>query len=171
MSKLIVSLLIAATGLALGIAAGACGGGGAELTLEEYFQKMQAISAEAVQETDTLDEKFDALEENDFGGLRELVVANTAITGDTFGEMDDIDPPDEVEDAHVEFVDAGENMAGLMKAFSDDLADVESVSELEEAFGRVVGLEAASARIDAACAELAKIAAENGIQVDLDCDY
>jgi hypothetical protein len=171
LSKLIVFSLIAATVLALGAAAGACGGGGEELTLEEYFQKMQAISAEAVQETEALDEKFEALEEDDFGGLRDLFAANTAITADTFGDMDDIDPPGEVEDAHIEFVDAGEDVAELMEGFGDDLADVDSTSELEQAFERVVGLEAASARIDTACAALEKIAAENDISVDLDCDY
>lgn len=170
MSKLIVPLLAVATVLALVTVAAACGGD-EELTLEEYFQKMQAISAEAVQETNTLDEKFDALEENDFSGLQELFVGNAALIADSFGDMGDLDPPVEVEDAHTEFVEAGEHMAGLMKTFSDDLADVDSTSELDEAFGRVVGLEAASARIDTACAVLEMIAVENSIQVDLDCDY
>jgi hypothetical protein len=169
LSRLIVPSLIVTLLLALGTVTGACGGG-EKLTLEEYFQQMQAITAEAVEEADALDEQIDDLEEDDFEGLRGLFVANTAITSEVFDEMDGMDPPAEVQDAHNEFVAAGGQMVELMEAFGDDLADVESTSELEQAFDRLVGLEEATVRIDTACLALEEIAADNGIDVDLDCD-
>ena len=61
-------------------------------------------------------------------------------------------------------------MAGVVKTFSDGLADVDSIFERELAFGRVVGVEAASARMETACVAVEMIAAENSIQIDLGCN-
>ena len=156
--------------LALGALATACGDAGEELTLEQYFQRLEAVTADGNDKFFALVTQFpQALE--DPAQTRDFFAAAGVILRDGVDQLDDIDPPAEVEDPHNEFLDAGEGMADAIEDFADQLADVESAQELQEALEPLdAQLAPVERRLDAACLALEGIAADNGIAVDLDCE-
>ncbi len=168
--RLSALFLIAAALLALIAACG--GGGGEELTLEEYFRRIQALS-------DEVDERFEPLVEalnREFDSEAEQIEANRVFFNADipilidFGDgLDDLDPPVEVEDPHEEAVAGIAELVEFLQDFTDRLADVDSTSELEELLDDPE-LEAASGRFDQACFDLQDIADVNDIDMDLDCE-
>jgi hypothetical protein len=162
-----VKWLVAALVVAVGTIAGACGGDGdgEELTLEEYFQKVQAVVDEHMEQNKAIVEDlrdvselagdietFEEAEEK----ATEALAAMQSADIHAIDEMDDINPPAEIEDAHNEFVDA--KKAVYTKLYEEQGAfELSGESELLE-------------RLSAACLRLEEIAADNGISVDLGCE-
>lgn len=170
-SFLPVGLLV----MALAVLAAACDGGGSgggdELTLEEYFQRMETISNEGRDDLLALQEQFpDASAEPDemlafFEGFIEIF-------GATMTQVADLNPPGEAEDAHKEFRDAGADLVELGPSVSERLAQVASTADLEAFFEELnqnEELNEASRRFDEACNNLQAIADDNGIDADLRC--
>ncbi len=102
--------IFAAALLALGTIAAACGGGD-ELTLEEYFQRFEAIDADVDAKFETLyadfpdegEEEFFSNEE-DLPFFKELFSGFPVIVRDALDQAEDLNPPSEAEDAHDELL-------------------------------------------------------------------
>lgn len=163
-SKLFVPSFIGALLLALGTITAACGGGD-ELTLREYSQQAQAVIDEATERNEALLD----VEEGDFEGLRDFYHAVLQTSRRALDELDGIDPPAEVEDAHNEYLDGIEAYFDLFENVVNQIVDVETEAELEALFGANV-LVAAQERADAACLALQETVADKGIDLNLYCD-
>ena len=168
--RLFALFLIAAALLALVAACG--GGGGEELTLEEYFRRIQALSDEADERfeplVEALNQEFDS-EAEQIEATRDFFNADIPILRDFGDALDDLDPPAEVEDPHEEAVAGMAELVEFLQDFTDQFTDVESTSELEELLD-APELEAASGRFDQACFDLQDIADVNDIDADLECE-
>ncbi len=175
--RLFVSLFVGALLLALSAVAGACGGDGG-LTLEEYFQRIDAIGADAEDEVDRLTEEYvEAAEEvRTEEGLiepfRDFFNQLATLSGDFVSELEGIDPPSEVEDAHNETVAVQTEGLELFEELNERAQRVETASDMEEVGAELEGPVFAylADRSEEACFALEAIADENGIDVDLDCE-
>ncbi len=171
-SGLLAALSIVVVPLALGAVAVGCGGATKELTLEEYFERIEALSDEADERfeplVEALDQEFES-EADQIEATRVFFNADIPILRDFVDALDDLDPPTEVEEPHEEAVAGGVELVEFLQDFIDRFSDVESTSELEELLD-APDLEAASGRFDRACLSLQDIADANGIAVDLDCE-
>ncbi len=154
--------------VALGTIAAACDDDDG-LTLEEYFQQVEALDEELDERVEALDfpEEF-ASEEEDALAFKDFFAAVVPILAELVDAIDDLDPPAEVEDAHNETVDSGREFVADADELTNELADVGSSSELEELFDDPEYV-AASDRFDQACFALQDIADANGIDVELTC--
>ena len=166
--RLFVPLFVAGLLLVFGTIAAACGGNG-ESSLEKYFQRLEATFQD-------IDERFAALESEfpgafeEPGPTRDALSAIVLIIGDSRDALAQIDPPDEAQQAHKEFLDSAAAFQELMEDIAGQLADAETASDLEAVLGPSwPQFEAASARSGAACVALEGIGADNGIEVDLGC--
>ena len=170
--RLFVPLVAAALVLAFGTVAVACGGGNGDgLTLEEYFQRLEALSTDYDQRGNALGEGFAeefSSDEEQFKAAQEFWEDFIALFGEFVNDLDDLNPPSEVEAAHKESVDAGSEALKGFQEFVDQVRGAESLSELEERFGSLE-LETVGDRFDQACVTLQGIADANGIDVSLNC--
>lgn len=142
-----------------------------QLTLEQYFQRFEAVLADLNDQFEVLLAQFpQALE--DPAQAPEFFEASAAHIRAGLDQLDDINPPVEVVELHNDFLDAGGSMAKASEDFADQLADVESVQELQEALEQPLEEQfgAVERRFDAACFALEDVAADNGIAADLDCE-
>ena len=167
-------LLAIAAGVVLafgGLAAG-CDGDGGELTLEEYFQRLDATFQDA-------DERGEAL--GDPGGIvgdpqlsleqkRDAVTAFfnefLAIITDVTGNVEALDPPAEVEDAHSDLLTALRGFQQSAPGAIDKVDTAQSESEFE-ALGEE--FHSGGEGLEPACLALQAIADQNNIAVDLQC--
>jgi DNA repair exonuclease SbcCD ATPase subunit len=179
--RLIVPLLVAALLLVLGTIASACGGDGDGLTLEEYFQRIDVLGSDLEDEIDRLGEEFDEAteaaeeaetEEEMIEPSRDSFNRLAALVGDFVSELESIDPPSEVEDAHNEIVAAQAEGLDLLEDLNERAQRVESASDMEEVWAELEGpvFTAVSDRSEQACFALEAIADANGIDVDLECE-
>ena len=154
--------------LAFGAIAAGCGDDDEELTIEEYFQRLQALDADVSAQLDALEFPEDP---EDLANFQAFFEAAAAVIEDGVERLADIDPPGDVEDAHNEFSDAAAAFQDASEDVAGELEDVESASELEEV---LTASEAEFApveeRFETACLALEAIATDNGIAVDLDCE-
>ena len=148
-------------------------GDDSELTLEEYFQQIDAIGDEADKRFEALsmdlfpEEGFDS-EEEEIQASRDLLDGADAINRDILDALNGIGPPAEAEFAHDEFADAVAELLEVGRSINGQLADVESVSELVKVVDES-GLEAAGDQAVQACFKLQEIADSNDIEAGLDC--
>ena len=176
--RLIVPLLVAALLLVLGTIASACGGDGDGLTLEEYFQRIDVLGSDLEDEIDRLGEEFDEAaeeaetEEEMIEPSRYSFNRLAALSGDFVSELESIDPPSEVEDAHNEIVAVQAEGLELLEGLNERAQRVESASDMEEVWAEFAGPEFTdiSDRNEQACFALEAIADDNGIDVDLECE-
>ena len=146
------------------------GGSEEQLTLEQYFQRFEAVVADLNDLFAALLTQFPQAFE-DPAQAPEFFEASAAHLRGGLDQLDDINPPLEVVELHNDFLDAGRNTAKAIEDFADQLADVESVQELQEALEPLdAQLAPVERRFDSACLALEGIAADNGIAVDLDCE-
>lgn len=154
-----------AAGVAVALTAAACGGGGSDsLTLEEYFDEIEALDKRFNEDSDALDAAFNSDDLDEIKGAFEDGAANVE---EFVNELDSIDPPDEVQEAHDEAVSAGGELVTAFKAMSDDVQNVESVDDLVSL--NTDDAAAASERFTAACFDIQQVATDNEIEVTLSC--
>ncbi len=176
--------LIAALLLAFGVFAVACDGSsdntsGELLTIEEYFQRHEALShevaerggdvqaqfADEAESADSQEERFEPFLEAYQDFVNESL---TIFTGFVDG-IRDLDPPAELADAHKEFVEAGDDNLAAAQNLVDQVEAVESEADFD-ALSEDGNAAEAGIRFNDACLALQDIADENGIDVDLACD-
>ena len=114
-------LLAALAGLA--VLAG-CGGGGDALSKEDYEQELAGAAADLTQASQTLATELSSAMAGD-GGFDQAAEDLRAVRDqldETAGQLDDLDPPEDAVEAHDRLVDA-------LRAYSDDLEDVQGALE------------------------------------------
>ena len=150
----------------------ACGGGdGDELTLDEYFQKFEDIKETYDARGEAVDEEASALGD-DVGAFKDYFGDLQDIFDETLDDVKGLDPPAEARAAHDNFVAALTDAQAKMDDFGDQIADVETLSELMATVGELATpeFEATAENIEEACRDLQEIADENNIDVDLGCE-
>ncbi len=175
--KAFVISILAAVLLALGTIAAACGGGD-ELTLEEYFQRLKAIDADVDAKFEALFEVFaDEGEEDLFSDeenlplLKALFVGFPVIVRDAVDQVEELNPPSETEDAHEEFLATGREWLEVLEDGADRVEAVESILEIEQIEEELEpAAQEAQERFDAACLDLVGVGEANGIVVDVSCE-
>lgn len=174
-SRFVPSILFVALLLALGTIAAACGGGAS--SLEEYFQEVEQLRGDVVRQSDRLQDGFDQAvavadsadsEEATVQAFRDFFAGAAAIFAEFVADIDALEPPDAVADAHREAVEAFEDSQVAISNFSVRLTQVESQAELDGLL-ETFSTEPAFDRFEEACLALQEIADENAIAVDLDC--
>ncbi len=168
------SLLVA--GLLLSTVAAACGGSGGssgELSLEQYFEQVAAIFAGLEQRTvalgQALEQSFDS-EEEEIEVSRDAFITVLPVYRDFGDDLDEMEPPAEVADAHGELVAGLANLADGLEDLIDQFAEVESASEFSALLlDPDSELRSATERFAAACLQLRSVADDNDIDVDLIC--
>jgi hypothetical protein len=164
--------------LSLGLLGAACtsgdGGGnevsGPELTLEEYFDRIDGVVERLNRRSDDLDTGFLNIRPNDPIEEQREVAADyfdqaLPIIEDLVADFDEINAPDEVSSEHDDFRDVLAGAVEDARGSIDDLNDA-STDELAEILGNFVSSLFESA---GACAALNEVATENGITTDLNC--
>lgn len=166
-----IRLLLAATALVgFGAFASGCNDdGGGTLTLEEYFEKVAKLDDEQTRKSDEIDAEIQDLGEDPSPDqVADSFQEQIDLLDGFRADLDDINPPSEVEDAHNEVVRAldaaGEQFGELVTEFRE----AESVEAAFGAFDDSDFSELEKAMV--ACRELEQIAADNNIEVDFDCD-
>ncbi len=174
-ARFLTLALITTLLLALGVAAAACGGGGGgALTIEEYFQQLQALNDATDEHSEELEEAFDAdflaagSEEGVLQAFENFFTGSLPIFEDFIEGMEDLNPPAAVEDAHNQSVEGSVELLAVVQNVLAGLDDVDSTTDLEALFEEE-GFFTAGERLDAVCFDLQEIADENEIDVDLDC--
>ena len=157
----------------LGAVAAACGGGGGggELSLEQYFDRVGSIVAGLEERTATLDQpleqEFDS-EAEQIEALRDAFTSVRPVFQDFVDDLDDLDPPAEVADAHGELVAGFGDLMGDLEDLIDQLSEVESMAEFSELLlGPDSGFASAIGQLAAVCLQLQSIADDNDIEADL----
>lgn len=152
---------------ALAALTAACSGGG-ELTLEDYFARVDELDQRRSDELGRLDEELGELAPNDVeGGLRVLDQQTDA--REEFAEgLDDLDAPDDVSGLHEGAVSAHHRAVEVFREFVENNRDATTVIELLQGFAGV-DFEAISAAVEQ-CEELERAALRENIEIALDCE-
>lgn len=149
-------------------------GGGGELTLEEYFQRLEELDDEPGEEEAALDERMeeDLASVTDEQAALDLVrdgfEAQLASVEDFVDDLDGLDPPAEVADAHNEAVAAQRDFLDLFRDILDQLGDIDSFDAVDALFG-ADDIAAAEERATQSCLAVEQIGVSNGFDVDFDC--
>jgi hypothetical protein len=167
MKRPLLAIILLAGLLSIGMVAGGCIiglGGGDTLSLDEYFTQLD-------KHQDDFDAALAEVPEEDPQTVDEAAEQFAAVTdgfADFANNLEDMNPPDEVADAH----DA--TLAGLqdwVEVLNDATDDVASAETIDDALVLLNDLDSSS--VDAAlegCRDLQQIADDNSIDVDLACD-
>jgi hypothetical protein len=161
--------VLAATALmGFGAFASACNDDGS-LSLDEYFQQVEEIDKTNTERQGELEGQFDELgPDSSVDDAADLFEQQVDLLRDFHGDLDDIEPPDEAEDAHNRAVEAlGEGL----ETFDSFIEQFREADSIEEAFGQFEDSDfAAFDRADEACRDLVQVATDNGVDVTLDCE-
>jgi hypothetical protein len=153
--------------LALVAMGGACtSSGGGALTLEEYFRELDLLDEAFSQASDEVDGKIQ--ETQDVGEAHGYMEEQVTAFEDFLEGLQDLDAPDEVADPHADAIAGIDLFIDELSSAVDAAASATTFDELFAPFESIdsTGIEQAIA----ACVELEQIAADNNIEVDLDCD-
>jgi hypothetical protein len=152
-----------------GAAAAGCNDSGESASLEEYFQELDEIDQRFDDDADAIGARGDELEEDDIDGATDLFQELVDLFERFVDELEDLDAPQAAEDAHDEAV---ENFKQAVDDFNESLDEARDADSVEAFLEAVFGAEESDA-IEAAteaCLDLERIAADNDITVDLDCE-
>jgi hypothetical protein len=162
-------LTLTALTTVLGLAAfgsWACNDDGDELTLQEYFDRIDQIDNDGTVKTDAV---FEGVDENsDAAAVREAFTRFPDVIDEILGELEDVDPPDEVKQAHEALE---EKLRAVSTTARDSLDEINGAQSMDE-LGAVLageGFVAANEAFTAACLDLQQLADDNSIAVVLDC--
>ena len=165
-------LAIATALLALGAVAVGCGGTEA-LSAEEYFNKLEAIANETQEkesaaqpsEEDSASLTPDQVKEQG----SEFLDSSATINEDALKKVEDLDPPDDLQEAHDRLVAAEDDMATRFRDFAAEVRDIPPEG-IEDFFNSQVFVESTFADFDAACSVLQDLANGKNIDVNLNCE-
>ena len=166
--------LIAALLLTVGALAVACGDSKA-LTLEEYFQQLEALTDETNERSDELEEAFaqvDAAslsEAQQLQALADFLAEGVLLIEDFLAEVGKLRPPEAVVAEHNENVEATTLFIAAMSGVPEGIETMGTMDELVPLF-EDEGVSQAADRVVDACLQLQAVADKNEIDVDLNCD-
>jgi len=175
-TRLAIVGLLTALALAAGTFAGCGGDGGgdsSDLTLDEYFAELEERSAEFEERGRQAEDDLDFVNAGTEAEQVELAVEffTLAVTiyEDFVSELDDLNPPAEVQSVHEDAVSNGRTAVERLRLLLDLVGDAETEAELDAALEEVSPADPVFETFSAACVELQGIADERGIDVDLQC--
>lgn len=151
------------------------GGGGAATTaasddLTLYFQDLAAIQEDLNEGVNTVGEQSDAV---DPAQARQALNAVSAAGQDAFSQLQEMDVPAEASDDHAALEDAAEAYLSEVDALADELQNIGAGEEFETWQTDVESADSeysqAKAGLQEACADLAALAEENNVAVEVDC--
>jgi hypothetical protein len=159
-------------GLLVSAASAACGddsSAGSQLTLEEYFERLEAAYTRAYEAEAALEEQLDQGGRDDLEAVRDTVPAFGDIHDSLIADLTGLDPPDAARNGHGDILDAHGAIRTELERLEEDSKDAQSVDELMS-LGDTAEFAAADEAFTAACSALQEIADDNAIDVDLDCE-
>jgi len=160
-------ILVAVSVAGAGWACNDDGGGGSSLTLEEYFQEIDDLDAEFSQRSD---EAFEDVSVEDPGSFRAAMEEFPGIIGDFVAALEAIDPPEEVQDAHNDAIEAGRDVQSEFERILDETADAASIEDFITAGDNDDAYVEANNRFETACLDLVQVAEDNDIETSLNCE-
>ncbi len=171
--------------LALVAVATACSGGdggtstavsqagtaGQPLTLQEYFQRVQALDSRASQRINVIGEGLStqpSADEQKLSAIRDYLTGLTAIDKDLRDGLQRITPPPEAKAAHQAAIEALTGVVTQAQAMSDTAATVTNPADI---IAVLVGPQAKTAtdRLTQACQALNQVAAAHSLAIKLSC--
>jgi hypothetical protein len=165
--RLAVLTLALTTVLAFGFSACSSSSGGRSLTLEEYFQRLEELDAEADSQSSTAEARAGDFDDVDvvIDAFAEFItVIDIFMRG-----LEDLTPPPEAQAAHDAALETG---SAFQEAFQTLVNEGQGVETLDE-LGAILNSEAFDAADQAftdACLDLEQIATDNDITADLNCE-
>ena len=160
--------------ITVGALAAACGDD--SLTLEEYFQQLEALTDETNERGDELQEAFDQnvattlSEEEQLQALVDFFTEVIPIIVDFLAGVEELRPPEAVVAEHNENVEATSLFIAAMNGVLEGTGIREIADELGQLFEGEGLLFQAAERVVEACLQLQLVADRNEIDVDLDCE-
>jgi hypothetical protein len=152
-------------------------GAGDELSLEEYFQRIDDIFARSDEDLDALVEDLNTATGpgTDFDAavsvLDQFVTDSIGVLSDSIDDMQAMNEPSDVRDEHEAFIAAIDEARLAIQSFQSDLEGVQNEEELEELNAEfATSFDQAVQGADTACGALQGIADDNSIIVDLNCE-
>jgi hypothetical protein len=137
-----------------------------KLSIEEYFQKTDAIDNDS---TARIDAVFEGVgETEDVGAMRDAFRQFPPILDDAVSDLEDLSPPNEAETQHERVIETLKNVASTAR---DSFDELDAAQTFDDVFAVVEGdaFTQANEAFTAACLDLQSVAADNGIAVDLGC--
>ena len=165
-------LALAGLGLALAALANACGDGGG-LSAEEYFQKLQAIAGETEQKATAAVPSEEevanfTLDEQKQTGI-EFLASLVSIYEEATGRVEDLNPPDDIQDAHDDLVAGAKELTSTFRDLANQAQDI-APEDIEDFFNTEVFGPSTFAEFDEACSAVQDLADDKGIDADLNCE-
>lgn len=159
-------------GALLLLGAAACGGGSKRMSAEDYLQKVQTIAETAIEEETAAFPSEEELanlspEERKQAGIDSLRSV-ASINEDAIKQVDDLKPPEDLQQAHDALVEEGNSLAQGFRDLADQAEDVPP-DGIDDFFNTQVFAEATFAPFDEACSALQDLGAQQGVEVDLHC--
>lgn len=167
MKRLLAHVVIGALMLSAGALAQACNDSADTVTLEEYFSAIDKLDQESSEKSAALSQQMEALDDADVEQALELENGQADALEAYADDAGDLNPPDEVAEAHNTAVEDIRESLSSRKAFLKDRPRPATVSDL---FASYEGFDFSEVEAAAdSCRQLESIAADNNIEVDLDC--
>lgn len=147
------------------------GTAGPPLTLQEYFQQVQALDSRATQRFNAIGEALNtpaSSDEQKLAVVRDYVTELAAIDKDLRDGLKRITPPPEAKAAHQAAIEALTGVSTLAQTMSDTAATATNAADI---IGLLSGPEATTAtdRLTQACQALNQIAAAHSLAIKLTC--
>ncbi len=161
--------VLTAIPVALALSLAACGGdgNGDQLSLEEYFQRLEILGEELDEAIAPLTETMSTSE--DAEELKTALSEYSSLLEAFLADLDELSPPEEAESAHEEGLSNGRAFLSALDDLVGAAEDVETVEELSQ-LPESEAADAASGAFTESCLALQGIADESGIGVDLRCE-
>ena len=156
----------------LAIVAAACGGGG-NLSLEEYFSKMDDLQTSFEQQATALQAQVEGALQGVTDNEQALTVFkgfledSLTATDDLVAKLEALDPPSEAEGPHEDFVAAGKAIREGLASVIDRYDEFGSIDDISQFF--TTDLADVEQQGTNACKALQAVADDNDIDVDLSC--
>jgi hypothetical protein len=160
-----------------GLGAGACFAlaclvaacdGGEQLSVEEYFARVDALDEARAREMRELQIELESLAPNDAQGGLDVLTRQTDAREAFVDGLDDLDEPDEVQGLHEGAVSTLRRAVEAFRAYIEDNQDAQNVFDLLTGFAGV-DFDAINAAYEQ-CKELEGAAGREGITIELSCD-
>jgi Xaa-Pro aminopeptidase len=158
-------------GLAVALLLAGCSQG---MSLPDYFSELGGIrdkldaAGEKVQQEADASMQTATDEAAQLEVFRDLLTKSVAAAKTTVSQLKDLDPPEEVKEAHEAFVTAYESMIAAMEAGVESAKAARTVDEALKALFSDDAVKAGN-DLDSACRDLQKVADDNEVDVDLKC--
>lgn len=173
MKRRLTSLVIAVLSLGL-VIVGACGDSSDTLTLEEYFERLDAVLEAGDGELETVIAQYvetsDAAQtdEESQDAFRDYFAGTGEVFQQVISGLESIEPPPPVKDAHDEYVTLE---VEALDFFSANIEPAQGASTLREILDELQGpaAEEIIARRAEGCLALQAIADDSDITIDLGC--